>query len=122
MKVPVVSIGITGLVSALLGIIYVGSTAVFNAVVSLAVSGFFGSYILPFSLLLHKGIANPEQLPKAPYSLGQWGVLVNAWAIAWTSASYPNILQQLILVASAICHVHICIFILDLVVYSVQSL
>ncbi|KAL1652546.1 hypothetical protein SLS61_004851 [Didymella pomorum] len=84
MKVPVVSIGITCLVSALLSIINVGSTTVFNAVVSLTVSGFFGSYILPFSLLLHKRITNPEQLPKAPYSLGKWGVVVNAWAIAWS--------------------------------------
>lgn len=84
MKVPIVSIGITALVSVLLSIINVGSSTVFNAVVSLSVSGFFGSYILPFSLLLSKRIRYPEQIPNAPYSLGKWGVPINAFAIAWS--------------------------------------
>lgn len=84
MKVPFVSIGVTCVVSALLSIINVGSSTVFNAVVSLTVSGFFGSYILPFSLLLYRRINHPEELPSAPYRLGKWGVHVNAYAIAWS--------------------------------------
>lgn len=84
MKVPVVSIGVTCLVSAILSIINIGSSTVFNAVVSLTVSGFFGSYILPFSLLLYRRVKNPDQLPVAPYSLGKWGVAINAYAIAWS--------------------------------------
>lgn len=85
MKVPIVSIGITCFVSVLLSLINIGSSTVFNAVVSLSVSGFFGSYILPFALLLYKRIKSPEQLPKAPYSLGRWGVPVNAYAIGWSA-------------------------------------
>ena len=84
LKVPVVSIGVTTLVSVLLSLINIGSTTVFNAVVSLSVSGFFGSYIIPFSLLLFKRIKSPEQLPRAPYSLGKWGVPINAFAIGWS--------------------------------------
>jgi amino acid transporter len=84
MKVPVVSIGVTTLVSCLLSLINIGSSTVFNAVVSLTVSGFFGSYILPFSLLLYRRIKQPEYLPNAPYSLGKWGVLINGYAIVWS--------------------------------------
>ena len=84
MKVPVISIGVTTLVSSLLSLINIGSSTVFNAVVSLTVSGFFGSYILPFSLLLYRRIKHPEHLPTAPYSLGKWGVFVNGYAIAWS--------------------------------------
>jgi choline transport protein len=84
LKVPIVSIGVTTLVSVLLSLINIGSTTVFNAVVSLSVSGFFGSYIIPFSLLLVKRIKSPEQLPRAPYSLGKWGVPINAFAIGWS--------------------------------------
>lgn len=84
MKVPIVSIGVTCLVSVLLSLINIGSPTVYNAVISLTVSGFFGSYILPFSLLLHKRMTKPEQLPTAPYSLGRWGVPINAYAIAWS--------------------------------------
>ena len=84
MKVPIVSICVTAIVSCLLSLINIGSSTVFNAVVSLTVSGFFGSYILPFSLLLYRRVKQPEYLPAAPYSLGKWGVLVNGYAVAWS--------------------------------------
>lgn len=74
MKVPVASIGITCLISALLSIINVGSTTVFNAVVSLTVSGFFCSYILPFSFLLHKRVTKSRAVSQSAIQLGQVGL------------------------------------------------
>lgn len=84
MKVPIVSIGVTTMVSCLLSLINIGSATVFNAIVSLTVSGFFGSYILPFSFLLYVRIKSPQRLPTSAFRLGKWGVLVNGYAIAWS--------------------------------------
>jgi choline transport protein len=84
MKVPLTSIAITCVVTCLLSLINIGSATVLNAILSLTVAGFFGSYLIPFSLFLHKRIKNPAQVPPGPWNLGKWGVLVNAFAIVWT--------------------------------------
>jgi choline transport protein len=84
MKVPIVSIGITGTITCLLSLINIGSATVFNAIVSLTVAGFFGSYLIPFSLFLYKRIKYPEEVPPGPWSLGRWGVVVNTFAIVWS--------------------------------------
>ncbi|KAI8931072.1 hypothetical protein NX059_012083 [Plenodomus lindquistii] len=83
MKVPVVAIAATGSVTAALSLINIGSATVFNAIVSLTVSGFLGSYIPPFSLFLYARIKNPSAIPHGPWSLGKWGFAVNAVAVAW---------------------------------------
>ncbi|KAF2792521.1 amino acid transporter [Melanomma pulvis-pyrius CBS 109.77] len=81
MKIPIVSIGVTVTVSCLLSLINIGSATVFNAIVSLTVAGFFGSYLLPFSLLLYTRVKHPETLAFGPWRLGKWGVAVNLTAI-----------------------------------------
>jgi choline transport protein len=84
MKVPVVSIAITGSITSLLSLINIGSATVFNAIVSLTIAGFFGSYLVPFSLFLYRRIRYPESLTPGPWNLGRWGVWVNAFALAWS--------------------------------------
>jgi choline transport protein len=84
MKVPLVSICITGTITCALSLINIGSATVFNAIVSLSVAGFFGSYLIPLSLFLYKRIKHPEQVPPGPWTLGRWGVYVNAFAIGWS--------------------------------------
>ena len=81
MKIPVVSIGITVTIVSLLSLINIGSATVFNAIVSLAVAGYFGSYLLPFSLLLYTRLYHPERLPWGPWRLGRWGMLINIVSI-----------------------------------------
>jgi choline transport protein len=84
MKIPLVSIGVTITVSCLLSLINIGSATVFNAIVSLTIAGFFGSYILPFSLMLFKRVREPETLEFGPWRLGRFGPAVNAVAILWS--------------------------------------
>ncbi|KAF2008017.1 putative GABA transporter [Amniculicola lignicola CBS 123094] len=84
MKIPLVSIGITATITCLLSLINIGSATVFNAIVSLTVAGFFGSYLIPFSLFLYTRIYHPSRLTPGPWSLGRWGVFVNAFAILWS--------------------------------------
>ncbi|CAK7562813.1 MAG: hypothetical protein SEPTF4163_000667 [Sporothrix epigloea] len=55
-KVPVNAILIVGACSAMICLIYVGSSAAFNDVVSLNVTGFYGSYFVPSAFLLYRRI------------------------------------------------------------------
>lgn len=84
MKVPTVAIGVTCCVTSLLSLINIGSPSVFNAIVSLTVAGFFGSYLLPFSLFLYTRLKYPGRLTPGPWSLGRWGPAINVVAILWS--------------------------------------
>ncbi|KAH5646974.1 hypothetical protein HBI51_104840 [Parastagonospora nodorum] len=83
MKVPITSLAITCIVTCLLSLINIGSAAVLNGVLSLAVAGFFGSYLIPFTLFFYKRIKYPEEVPLGLWTMGRWGVFVNGFAIVW---------------------------------------
>ncbi|KAF8856588.1 amino acid transporter [Acephala macrosclerotiorum] len=55
-QVPVIAIGLVTLLSALLTLIYIGSPTAFNDVISLTITGFYGSYFLPSAFLLYHRI------------------------------------------------------------------
>lgn len=55
-QVPVVAVGVVTLFAALLTLIYVGSYTAFNDVISLTITGFYGSYFLPSAFLLYHRI------------------------------------------------------------------
>ena len=55
-KIPVIAcLTVTG-IAALLALIYIGSYTAFNDVISLTITGFYGSYFLPAALLLYHRI------------------------------------------------------------------
>jgi choline transport protein len=71
-RVPVAAVGFVTITAALLTCIYIGSSVAFNDVISLTITGFYGSYLLPCALLLYhrlKGnilphgsqVENPDQ-------------------------------------------------------------
>lgn len=55
-KVPVVAVFVVCICGALLTLIYIGSYTAFNDVVSLTITGFYGSYFLPSSFLLYRRV------------------------------------------------------------------
>lgn len=55
-KVPVVACLVVTSIAALLTLIYIGSEVAFNDVISLTITGFYGSYLLPASLLLYRRV------------------------------------------------------------------
>ena len=55
-RVPVNAVIVVSVISALLTLIYIGSITAFNDVISLTITGFYGSYLLPCSLLLYHRI------------------------------------------------------------------
>jgi choline transport protein len=68
-KIPVVAILVTTTFAALLVLIYIGSNVAFNDVISLTITGFYGSYFLPCAFLLYhrvKGhiLPHDSQLPR----------------------------------------------------------
>lgn len=70
-QIPVVAVLVVTVFAALLTLIYVGSSAAFNDVISLTITGFYGSYFLPAALLLWHRIkgdiaphgSEPESMP-----------------------------------------------------------
>lgn len=51
-QVPIIAVCVVTGLSALLTLIYIGSSAAFNDVISLTITGFYGSYFLPCAFLL----------------------------------------------------------------------
>ncbi|KAI9832416.1 MAG: hypothetical protein M1819_004405 [Sarea resinae] len=82
-KLPLYAIACTTLITLLLALINIGSSAAFNAVASLLVAGFLGSYLLPISLLLGKRLRG-DAIPYGPWKMGRLvGPLTNAFALLW---------------------------------------
>ncbi|KAH7125819.1 amino acid/polyamine transporter I [Dactylonectria macrodidyma] len=62
-NVPVWAISITSVVACLIGLINIGSAVVYNAIISVAVSGLYSSYLMAASLLLYRRCGNGYKLP-----------------------------------------------------------
>lgn len=83
-KLPLYSVGVSVVITMLLGLINIGSSAAFNAVASLVVSGYLGSYTLPMLLLLHKKLFNPSAVHYGPWTLGRpLGIFCNIFGLIW---------------------------------------
>ncbi len=59
-----------------------GSTAAFNAIISLTTAGLFASYELAVVLLVTKKIKN-KNVPYGPWTLGRFGIVVNICSICF---------------------------------------
>jgi choline transport protein len=55
-KVPIIAVGVVTTFACLLTLIYIGSYTAFNDVISLTITGFYGSYFLPSAFLLYHRI------------------------------------------------------------------
>lgn len=81
-QIPVVAVFVVTGFSCLLTLIYIGSATAFNDVISLTITGFYGSYFLPAALLLYHRIkgnisphgtveTSPQTDEKAPTALAE---------------------------------------------------
>ncbi|EXJ61484.1 uncharacterized protein A1O5_11800 [Cladophialophora psammophila CBS 110553] len=102
-KLPLYSVALSVLITLLLGLINIGSSAAFNAVASLVVSGYLGSYTIPIILILHKKIYNPSSIHYGPWTLGRgFGIFCNAFGLLWiaivmTFSFFPSVRTDLTL-------------------------
>ncbi|KAL2062997.1 hypothetical protein VTL71DRAFT_6069 [Oculimacula yallundae] len=86
---PLYSILVCAATSLLLSLINIGSTAAFNAIVSLTTASFSTSYSIPIALILHKRLRNDpvkDNLHWGPWKMGPVvGPVVNILALAFSA-------------------------------------
>ena len=97
-SIPMLAVVITAIVACLIGLINLGSSTAFNAVISLSVSSLYGSYVIVESLMLyHRCVGNIRsrsdtarqtdnalELTWGPFHVpGVVGIAVNAFAIVF---------------------------------------
>ena len=68
----------------LLGLINIGSTTAFNALISLTLLGQYTTYCLPTGLILYRRIRRDKHLPFGPWQLGKWGIPLNIVTIIFS--------------------------------------
>ncbi|KAG2145448.1 amino acid transporter [Suillus bovinus] len=78
--VPVNALLLSTVIQILLGLIYLGSTAAFNAFVGVAVMCLGASYAMPVAMSL---MNSRRDMHDAPFNLGRFGTVINAIAVLW---------------------------------------
>ncbi|KAJ5182359.1 Amino acid/polyamine transporter I [Penicillium cf. viridicatum] len=79
---PLRAVGLCASITGCICIINVGSTAAFNAIISLTTAGLFGSYEIAIVLMLIKKIRR-EPIPYGPWKLGKFGIIINIASICF---------------------------------------
>jgi choline transport protein len=79
---PANAVYLTSVISAILCLINLGSTLAFNIIVSLSLLGLLSTYMLSIGCVLLKRLKN-EPLPPARWSLGRYGLAINAFAFCY---------------------------------------
>lgn len=84
LQVPVRAIVISTVLEMLLGLIYLGNSTAFNAILSMSVLGMYASYLLPIIYMLLYGRKFLRKNQYGSFRLGdRLGWVVNIVAVAW---------------------------------------
>ncbi|KAG0702111.1 amino acid transporter [Suillus ampliporus] len=78
--VPVNAFLLSTTIQVLLGLVYLGSSAAFNAFAGVAVMCLGASHAMPVAISLLNG---RKDMHDAPYNLGRFGTVINAVAVLW---------------------------------------
>ncbi|KAJ5770497.1 uncharacterized protein N7511_002548 [Penicillium nucicola] len=81
-QIPVCSVLVSTIITVLLSLINIGSTAAFNAVASVMIAALFTTYILPIAAFIRVRL-QPGGIPPARFSLGSFGLAINIFSLAW---------------------------------------
>ncbi|OCK80086.1 amino acid transporter [Lepidopterella palustris CBS 459.81] len=82
LRMPTRALGLVAILCALIGLITVGSTAAFFAIISLGALGLYMSYLMPIFLFTLKKLQG-EHPAYGPFSLGKLGIFINMYAVCW---------------------------------------
>ena len=82
-NVPDNAVYLTSLISGIICLINLGSTTAFNIVVSLNILAILSTYMVSIGFVLLKRLRK-QSLPHARWSLGKWGLPINAFAFAYS--------------------------------------
>jgi choline transport protein len=82
---PLYSILVTALISILLGLIGLGSSAALNALTGLAVAGFYTAFIIAASMMLWRRLTMPAaKMPWGPFRLHAFGVPITILSLTYS--------------------------------------
>lgn len=87
-NIPTNACILSGTITALLSLIYIGSPVAFYAVTSLCTVALLACYCISIGCVLWRRIYLPDTLPPARFSLGRWGIPTNVFAVffsAWSA-------------------------------------
>ena len=85
-KLPIWSIGVSAVISILLSLIEIGSTVAFNAFLSLAIAGFYSSFLISATVMLIYRLKTPaSMIPWGPFRMGRFGTPVTLFSIAYST-------------------------------------
>jgi amino acid transporter len=84
-KIPLRALFLVASCIFALSFIQIGSTAAFNAILSLSTLGFYISYLIPLILLVLKRFTAPGDIPQGTFTLGKWGLPMNLIAIVFAT-------------------------------------
>ncbi|KAK5169375.1 uncharacterized protein LTR77_005350 [Saxophila tyrrhenica] len=79
---------VTGGFSFILSLIYIGSPTAFYAITSLMTVALLQCYMFSIGSILWRRIYHPSTIPKSHFSLGKWGLPINAVAVVWCLWSF----------------------------------
>jgi amino acid transporter len=82
-SIPLYTIALTGIINALLGLLYLANVAAFNAVVSLTTASYLSSYLIPIVLMILRRLRG-GRIRFGPWTLGRWGLPINIFAAVYT--------------------------------------
>lgn len=93
-NVPDNAVYLTSVGSGIICLINLGSTTAFNIVVSLILLALLSTYMISIGCILLKRIRR-QDLPPARWSLGTWGLPINAFAFLYSGfvmifCAFPN--------------------------------
>ncbi|KAI0019842.1 putative amino acid permease [Xylariomycetidae sp. FL0641] len=83
--IPIRALVWSAVIIMILGLINLGSTTAFNALVSLALLGQYTTYALPTIFILARRIRPGKNIPFGPWELGKWGIPVNIFTIVFSA-------------------------------------
>ncbi|KAL3469716.1 GABA permease [Aspergillus californicus] len=84
-KIPIRALFLVASCIVAISFIQIGSTAAFNAILSLSSMGLYISYLIPLVLLVMKRFTAPQEVPKGSFSLGKFGLPLNLLAILFAT-------------------------------------
>ncbi|CAG8110526.1 unnamed protein product [Penicillium salamii] len=84
-KIPLRALFLVASCIFALSFIQIGSTAAFNAILSLSTLGLYISYLVPLTLLVLKRLTSPQDIPQGAFSLGKLGLPMNLLAILFAT-------------------------------------
>ncbi|KAL0780468.1 hypothetical protein CaCOL14_001803 [Colletotrichum acutatum] len=86
LDVPLNAMMLSMVVQIILGVIYFGSSAAFNAFSGVGVICLTASYAIPIGISLFNGRTH---LVGSPFNLGKFGVAANVISLAWSALAMP---------------------------------